>query len=170
MRTFRPSFPTQMTQETGQRPNGAAAAILAVSAPRIDARAHLAGVYLRRFCRRRIFVRQCSRVILADSSLNTELSTPGRFRLRVVSTAFFGRLSAHNLRKTRGVRGRKRGGGSRTRLKMQCAQWNASRAAAWRRRRVAVARAVRIDFVRNFVFSRVSKKNQKSAKCRNTVP
>jgi hypothetical protein len=39
MRTFRPSFPTQMTQETGKRPNGAAAAILAVSPPRIDARA-----------------------------------------------------------------------------------------------------------------------------------
>jgi len=63
-----------MTQETGQRPNGAAAAILAVSAPRIDARAHLTGGYLRRFCRRRNFVRQCSRVILADSSLKTELS------------------------------------------------------------------------------------------------
>jgi hypothetical protein len=30
MRTFRPSFPTQMTQETGQRPNSAAAAILPV--------------------------------------------------------------------------------------------------------------------------------------------
>jgi len=41
---------------------------------------------------------------------------------------------------------------------MQCAQRNASRAAAWRRRRVAIARPVRIDFVRNFVFSRVSKK------------
>jgi len=74
MRTFGPSFPTQMTQETGQRPNGAATAILAVSLPRIDARAHLTGVYLRRFRRRRNFVRQCSRVILADSSLKTELS------------------------------------------------------------------------------------------------
>ena len=63
-----------MTQETGQRPNGAAAAILAVSAPRIDARARLTGGYLRRFCRRRNFVRQCSRVILVDSSLKTELS------------------------------------------------------------------------------------------------
>jgi len=38
-----------MTQETGQRPNGAVAAILAVSAPRIDARAHLTGGHLRRF-------------------------------------------------------------------------------------------------------------------------
>ena len=63
-----------MTQETGQRPNGAAAAILAVSAPRIDARAHLTGGYLRQFCRWRNFVRQCSRVMLADSSLKTELS------------------------------------------------------------------------------------------------
>jgi len=63
-----------MTQETGQRPNGAAAAILAVSAPRIDARAHLTGGYLRRFCRRRNFVCQCSRVILAESSLKAELS------------------------------------------------------------------------------------------------
>jgi len=62
-----------MTQETGQSPTGAAAAILAVSAPRIDARAHLTGGYLRRFCRWRNFVRQCSRVILADSSLKTKL-------------------------------------------------------------------------------------------------
>jgi len=63
-----------MTQGTGQRPNGAAAAILAVSAPLIDARAFSTGGYLRRFCRWRNFVRQCSRVILADSSLITELS------------------------------------------------------------------------------------------------
>jgi len=55
-------------------PRGAAAAILAVSLPCIDARAHLKGGYLRRFYRRRNFVRHCSRVILADSSLNTELS------------------------------------------------------------------------------------------------
>ena len=57
MRTFKPSFPTQMTQGTGQRPNGAAAAILAVSTPHIDARAHLKRGYLRRSCRRRNFVR-----------------------------------------------------------------------------------------------------------------
>ena len=63
-----------MTEGTGQRPNGAATAILAVSAPCIDARAHLTGGYLRGFCRRRNFVRQCSFVILADSSLKTELS------------------------------------------------------------------------------------------------
>jgi len=63
-----------MTQETGQRPNGAAAAILAFSPPRIDARTHLKGGYLRRFCRRCNFVRHCWRVILADSSLKTELS------------------------------------------------------------------------------------------------
>jgi hypothetical protein len=54
-------------------PRGAATAILAVSSPRIDARAHIMGGYLRRFCRRRNFARQCSRVILADSSLKTEL-------------------------------------------------------------------------------------------------
>jgi hypothetical protein len=30
---FRPSFPNHLTQETGKRPNGAAAAILAVSPP-----------------------------------------------------------------------------------------------------------------------------------------
>jgi len=75
MRTFRSSFPTQMTQETGQRPNGAAAAIPEVSRPRIDARAHLMGGYLRRFYRRRNFVRQCSRVNVADSPLKTELPT-----------------------------------------------------------------------------------------------
>jgi hypothetical protein len=67
-----------MTQETGQRPNGAAAAILAVSPPRIDARAHLKEVNLRRVCRRRNFVRQCSRVNLADSPLKAEL--PGVFK------------------------------------------------------------------------------------------
>jgi len=55
-------------------PRGAAATILAVSLPRIDARAHLEGGYLRRFERRRNFVRHCSRVILADSSLKTQLS------------------------------------------------------------------------------------------------
>jgi hypothetical protein len=54
-------------------PRGAPAATLAVSPPRIDARACLKGGYLRRFCRRRNFVRQCSRVILADSPLKTEL-------------------------------------------------------------------------------------------------
>jgi len=55
-------------------PRGAAAAILAVSTPRIDACAHLKEGYLRRFCRRRNFVRHCWRVILTDSSLKTELS------------------------------------------------------------------------------------------------
>ena len=34
MLTFRPSFPTQITQETGKRPNGVAAAILAIRPPR----------------------------------------------------------------------------------------------------------------------------------------
>jgi len=61
-----------MTQETGQRHTGAAAAILAVSLPRLDARAHLKEGYLRRFCRRRNFVRHCSRVNLADSPLKTK--------------------------------------------------------------------------------------------------
>jgi hypothetical protein len=60
-----------MTQETGPHPNGAAAAILAVSTPQIVARAHLMGGYLRRFCHRRNFVRQCSRANLADSPLKT---------------------------------------------------------------------------------------------------
>jgi hypothetical protein len=46
-----------MTQETGQRPNGAAAAILAISFPRIDARAHFKRGCLRRFCHHRSFVR-----------------------------------------------------------------------------------------------------------------
>ena len=71
---WRTKLRQRTTQEISQRPNGAAAAILAVSAPRIDARAHLTGDYLRRFCRRRNFIRQCSRVILADSSPKTELS------------------------------------------------------------------------------------------------
>jgi len=55
-------------------PRVAVTAILAISHPRIDARAALMGGYLRRFCRWRNFVRQCSRVILAESSLKTELS------------------------------------------------------------------------------------------------
>ena len=62
-----------MTQETGQRPNGAAEAILEVPPPHIDARAHFHGVYMRRFCLRRNFVRQCSSVNVADSPLRTEL-------------------------------------------------------------------------------------------------
>jgi len=53
-------------------PRGAAAAILAVSPPRTDARAYSKGHYLRQFCRRRNFVRQCSRVILADSPFKAE--------------------------------------------------------------------------------------------------
>ena len=53
---------------------------------------------------------------------------------------------------------------------MQCAQWNANRAAAWMQRRVAVAYPVRMDFVRICVFCPVSKKGRKSAKCRNGVP
>jgi hypothetical protein len=52
-------------------PRGAPAAILAT--PRIDARAYANGGCPRRFCRRRSFERQCSRVILADSPLKTEL-------------------------------------------------------------------------------------------------
>jgi len=59
----------QISQETGKRPNGAAAAILAVPPPRIDVN-EMAGC-LRRFCRRRYFVRHCSRVIRADSPLKT---------------------------------------------------------------------------------------------------
>jgi hypothetical protein len=73
MRTFGPSFPAQMTQETGKRPNGAAAAILVISSPHIDARAYLRGGHLWRFCRGRNFVRHCARVIV-DSPLKTELS------------------------------------------------------------------------------------------------
>ena len=43
MRTFRPSFPTQMTRETGKRPNGAASAILAVRSPRSPRRDYYEG-------------------------------------------------------------------------------------------------------------------------------
>jgi hypothetical protein len=60
-----------MTQETGKRPNGAAAAILVVSPPRIDANAKKMGVCLRRFCHRPHFVRRRSRIIRADSPLKT---------------------------------------------------------------------------------------------------
>jgi len=59
----------QMTQETGKRHNCAAAAILAVPFPRVDTNACMKGGCLRRFCRRRHFVRHCSRVIHADSPL-----------------------------------------------------------------------------------------------------
>jgi len=54
-------------------PGAAPAAILAVSPPHIDARANLRGGCLQRFCRRRNFVRHRSRVIVAESPLNTEL-------------------------------------------------------------------------------------------------
>ena len=61
----------QITHETGKRHNGAAAAILAVPFPRVDMNAYIKGGCLRRFCRRRHFVRHCSRVIRADSPLKT---------------------------------------------------------------------------------------------------
>jgi len=60
-------------------PPGAAAATLAVFPSRIDARAHVKGGCLRRFCRRRNFVRQCSRVNLA---VTTQNRAPGRFEGR----------------------------------------------------------------------------------------
>jgi len=44
MRTFRPSFPTQTTQETGKRPNGTAAAILAVRPTRSPRRDYYEGI------------------------------------------------------------------------------------------------------------------------------
>jgi len=61
----------QMTQETGKRHNGAAAAIFAVPFPRVGTNAYTQGGCLRRFCRRRHFVRLCSRVIRAGSPLKT---------------------------------------------------------------------------------------------------
>jgi len=45
--------------------------MLAVPFPRIDTNAHMKGGCLRRFGRRRYFVRHCSRVILVDSPLKT---------------------------------------------------------------------------------------------------
>jgi len=61
----------QMTQETGKPPNCAAAAILAVPFPCVDTNAYIMGSCLRRFCRRRHFVRHCSRVICVDSPLES---------------------------------------------------------------------------------------------------
>ena len=62
-----------MTQETGKCPNGAAAAIHAVYGQlgiRVD---HYEGISWWGRGRRRNFVRQCSRFILADSPLKIEL-------------------------------------------------------------------------------------------------
>ena len=70
---FLESFEWETTVYMCASPRGAPAAIVAISPPRIDARACLKGVCLGRFCRRRNFVRQCSRVIVADSPLKTEL-------------------------------------------------------------------------------------------------
>jgi len=44
MLTFRPSLPDQMTQETGKRPNGAAAAILAVRPARTPRHNYYEGI------------------------------------------------------------------------------------------------------------------------------
>ena len=44
MLTFRQSFPTQMITETGKRPNGTAAAILAVRPPRSPRRDNYEGI------------------------------------------------------------------------------------------------------------------------------
>jgi len=63
-------------------------------------------------------------------------------------------VEADGTRSTQDVRRplTKRSGESQIRTAIRCAQWNASRAAAWRRRRVAVARPVRIDFCTNLRF------------------
>jgi len=74
----------QMTQETLKRHNGAAAVILAVPFPRVDTNAHIKGDCLRRFCRRRHFVRHCSRVIRADSPLKTEFLVYWRVATQVI--------------------------------------------------------------------------------------
>jgi len=59
-------------------------------------------------------------------------------------------LEADCTRSTQDVRSpwTKHSGDSQNRMTIRCAQWNASRAADWRRRRVAVARPVRIDQTR----------------------
>ena len=62
-----------MRQESGNRPNGAAAVIHAVYGPRGIRNDHYEGNSLWWRGRRRHFERQCSRGILVDSSLKTEL-------------------------------------------------------------------------------------------------
>jgi len=49
--------------------------MLAVPPLRVDANAYKQGVYLRRSCRRRCFVRHCSRAIRANSPLKTAFFT-----------------------------------------------------------------------------------------------
>jgi len=63
-------------------------------------------------------------------------------------------LEADGTRSTQDVRHprTKRSGDSHNRLTIRCAQWIAGRAAAWRRRRVAVARPVRNAFCTNLRF------------------
>jgi len=63
-------------------------------------------------------------------------------------------FEADGTRSTQDARRRwtKRGGGSHNRSTIPCVQYNASRATAWRRRRVAVARPVRIAFCTNLRF------------------
>jgi len=63
-------------------------------------------------------------------------------------------LGADGTRSTQDVRRpwTKRSSDSQNRMSIRCAQWNASRAAAWQCRRVAVARPVRIDFCTNLRF------------------
>jgi len=75
-------------------------------------------------------------------------------------------LEADGTRSTQDVRRpwTKRSGDSQNRMAIRCAQWNASRAASWRRRRVAVARPVRIGSCTNLRFSSRFKKCPKSAK------
>jgi len=63
-------------------------------------------------------------------------------------------LEADGTRSTQDVRRpwTKRSGDSQNRMAIRCAQWNASRAASLRRRRVAVARPVRIGSCTNLRF------------------
>ena len=73
MLTFRPSLPDQMTQETGKRPNGAAAAILAVRRQGLHGMSTTKG--FRASARPPpTLVRHCLRVILANSSLKEAFS------------------------------------------------------------------------------------------------
>ena len=62
-----------MTQETGKRPNGAAAAILAVRPPRSPRCDYYEEIPRLGAAAAATSVRQCSRVNLADSPLKTEL-------------------------------------------------------------------------------------------------
>ena len=96
-----------------------------------------------------------SRVRVANGAVRKCLVRPHVGSITASSGLESSFLEADGTRSTQDVRRpwTKCSSDSQNRMSIRCAQWNASRDDAWRRRRVAVARPVRIAFCTNLRFS-----------------